>query len=679
MASEPPGLGRGRGNRGGGRGGGAPGRGGGEGDPPGEDEGEGDPPPSGSAGDVTFTPAAPSFGPIPAGTPDVRSVLIQNSGPEAATVSLGAAAEFSLVNARQIEAGGELELFLEYVTSAAGSHSDALTAVGVTSGVELGAASISGVTIDALSASAASVSCGSATVGASKATAFYITNATGSEVSVAVGAGDFTVTPGTVPSTGVATQILVTFTPTADGAREATVTVGDDLEVALSGTGVAEAEEPLAGDDLTTVTTDGGDEAADATRYKVYVPSHETQLTMGEGPGSESSTSRAFTSVDGFGLDTDENFYVHARDGRFYARAGGDVFIQADGAGGGFAQLHQKHEDGAALLSSAGSAYVIGEGGVMINGGLDLWWDDEDDFDQKPDTAWIDGWGAAFVALDIVVGALLAKDAIASYAEDRKSTPPVKQFLEIVGAVGATAAPIVGFSSLVGAPLPGTTIFGQAGVSIFSPAFTVVYGLAGLGLVSTFPTLYGVIDSTVWAGDDVNVTGATGSVNVSAGTAINLHAHSSSGGEVTIEASTAQHQVGGAVNVLGKTIAIGSALPDAAKPQTQTIELGAGNELTITVGLAKITMSADGSIELACGTTNTLSLTPSGIEVAGTKIDLAAQKAALALDPAKAVLKFGSADVVKATPTGTTVQSGGTKLDVKAAGVTHTGTMHKLG
>ncbi|WP_437768844.1 choice-of-anchor D domain-containing protein [Sorangium sp. So ce281] len=583
-----------------------------------------DVPSTSSSSALTFSPNPLGFGPVPAGEAAVQVVVVRNGTSEAANLAIDAsAAEFSIASGpTTVDAGQVAELFLQYRSAAEGTHAGTLTATGLSG--ELGRCSLSGTTIPSLTIDPGAIAFGDVPVGQTRVDSFFVTNATGSDVNLelisGVG-GTFTLSPSTVRSTAVPTLIAVTYVPDDVGAAQATIRLSDALTASLSGNGIV-PEEP---DDVNLVA---------AQRFKVEVPFDHARLFLGA--GVTSSPAGTFSNVDGCGLDADSNIYLSARTGRIFAQAGTDVFLQADGGidGDGFAQLHQQGSDGKAILSSNGATYVAGKRGVVISAGVKVGRKNGDSFDESaPDTDKIDNWTKFFAAVDVVVATKLAYDAIRSYLDDRKSTPPYKQCIEFVAAGIASTAPFVGVLGAAG-KIPGITMFGAGGISIFSPAYTAVYGVGGLALVSLFPTMFGLIDATIWAGDDVGITAATGSVKVFGSESVNVH----SAKEVSIEASTNKHKDGGEIKLMGKSISIGSDVDSAKAPETSQIKMGA-QSLEIRIGVGFITMNAQGHIELGTGD-NKITIGPEGIKLDANCVTASGGASKLELSDRKTQLAF---------------------------------------
>ncbi|WP_437800098.1 hypothetical protein [Sorangium sp. So ce693] len=578
--------------------------------------------PTSSSGSLTFSAAALRFGPVPAGAADVSVVVVQNGTDEAVSLALDpGTAEFSVLSdTTTVDAGQEAELFLQYQSAAEGTHRATLTATGQSG--ELGRCALSGTSIPSLAIEPGAIAFGDVPVGQRRVEVLFVTNATGSDVELVLSpesGGTFTISPAKVPSTSVPTVIAVTYVPDAIGPAQATLRLsGSPLSASLSGAGVDPG-------DIEFVD-------ANAQRFKVEVPFDHARLFLGAGvPSSPAGT---FSNVDGCGLDADSNIYLSARNGRILAQAGGDVFLQADGgeAGDGFAQLHQQGSSGKAILSSNGTAYVAGKGGVTISAGLKVKRDDGATFDSTPDTGAIDALAITFTVFDMLVASKLAYDAVQSYREDRAETPRRKQFLEIAGAAVACSAPVFGALG-VATVVPGVTLFGAGGISIFSPAYTVVHGVAGLALVSMYPAIFGLVDATIWAGDDVGITAATGSVKVFGSKSVNVH----SAEKVSIEASTNKHQKGGTIELMGNKFSI-VGIENTAPPTPSQIKMEA-QSLEIRIGAGFITMDAQGNIELGTGD-NKITIGPQGIKLNANRITASGGASRLRLAEEQAMLRF---------------------------------------
>ncbi|WP_438035887.1 choice-of-anchor D domain-containing protein [Sorangium sp. So ce204] len=582
-----------------------------------------DVPSTSSSSALTFSPNPLGFGPVPAGEAAVQVVVVRNGTSEAANLAIDAsAAEFSIASGpTTVDAGQVAELFLQYRSAAEGTHAGTLTATGLSG--ELERCSLSGTTIPSLTIDPSAIAFGDVPVGQTRVDSLFVTNATGSDVNlelISVVGGTFTLSPSTVRSTAVPTLIAVTYVPGDVGAAQATIRLSDALTASLSGNGIV-PEEP---DDVNLVA---------AQRFKVEVPFDRARLFLGA--GVTSSPAGTFSNVDGCGLDADSNIYLSARTGRIFAQAGTDVFLQADGGidGDGFAQLHQQGSDGKAILSSNGATYVAGKRGVVISAGVKVGRKNGDSFDESaPDTDKIDNWTKFFAAVDVVVATKLAYDAIRSYLDDRKSTPPYKQCIEFVAAGIASTAPFVGVFGAAG-KIPGITMFGAGGISIFSPAYTAVYGVGGLALVSLFPTMFGMVDATIWAGDDVGITAATGSVKVFGSESVNVH----SAKEVSIEASTNKHQTGGTIALKGNKFSI-VGIENTVPPTPSQIKMGA-QSLEIRIGAGFITMDAQGNIELGTGD-NKITIGPEGIKLDANRVTASGGASRLRLSDEQAMLRF---------------------------------------
>ncbi|AUX21282.1 uncharacterized protein SOCEGT47_017630 [Sorangium cellulosum] len=621
---------------------------------------------TGRASSLTFSPAALRFGPVPAGAADVRVVVVQNGTDEAVSLALDpGAAEFSVLgDATTVDAGQEAELFLQYQSAAEGTHRVALTATGQSG--ELGRCALSGTTIPSLTIEPGAITFGDVPVGQSRVEVLFVTNATGSDVELVLSpesGGTFTISPANVPSTSVPTVIAVTYVPDAIGPAQATLRLsGSPLSASLSGAGVDPG-------DIEFVD-------ANAQRFKVEVPFDHARLFLGA--GVTSSPAGTFSNVDGCGLDADSNIYLSARNKRIFAQAGGDIFLQADGGeeGDGFAQLHQQGSDGKAILSSNGTAYVAGKGGVTISAGVKVKREDGGTFDSTPDTGTIDTLAITFTAFDMAVACKLAYDAVQSYLEDRADTPRRKQFLEIAGAAAACAAPVLGGFG-AGGVVPGVTLFGAGGISIFSPAYTVVHGVAGLALVSMYPAIFGLIDATIWAGDDVGITASTGAVKVFGGKSVNVH----SAEEISIEASTNKHKDGGTIELKGKAIKIGSGAGSATEPRTSVVFLEAAEVLRIDVGAIDVgATEAEGIIELGVGD-NRISITHDGIEITAKKFSVFAGKSYLELSDKDLTLNFKDGGQLVLDQECAALERGGAGAVILSQGkavLQHTGTSRLL-
>ena len=75
------------------------------------------------------------------------------------------------------------------------------------------------------------------------------------------------------------------------------------------------------------------------------------------------------------------------------------------------------------------------------------------------------------------------------------------------------------------------TVLGQYGVTV-TPAYLAMYGLCGASMVSLFPAIFGLADTTVMAVDDVAVQAILGTVNITGGSEVSIRAHGPDGIEI---------------------------------------------------------------------------------------------------------------------------------------------------
>ncbi|MEC7523656.1 MAG: hypothetical protein VYE22_27485 [Myxococcota bacterium] len=633
---------------------------------------------------ASLSPSSATLGPVPLGTSAVAQLVATNEagGPPVSARVTGDG--FALLAEVTVAPCESATVYVEYAASSEGEHRGTLELVEQGTSTVVASASLSGTTTASLSVGASSLDFGSVLVGATGVTTLSVTNSTGASLTLSP-AAPFTVDPTQLPSTGIPQQLFVRFDPTAATAYSASLAIGSET-VTLSGTGIEDSDaEALEAAASAQATADAAADAtqytstsdtAGSTRYKVEVPYDTSRLYLGRGV----SDSSLQTYIDGCGLDTDSNVYLHARSGRLFGKAGDDIVLWSDGGSDDDSHvwLHN-NGSGSSILSSRGTSYLSGEGGVVVTAGLPL--DGSGSGIAKaPDTAVIDTMATIFTALDIAVGVGLAVDAIKSTKDDWDSSGYGKRGLEIFGSIVAAGAPIVGICGAAGA-LPGATIFGAAGVSIFSPAYTAIYGVGGIGLISLYPTMFAVIDATIWAIDDVNITGSTGNVNLNAGSEINVHASSSSGGKVAIEASTNAHGLGGAVTVHGGDITIGSSAGVAlTTPITQSMSLGAVSVeheavtgYTITLGASEISIDALGVIKLKAGPQQLVLSPTAGISITATNtVSVGAPTASLELSAGKAELTAAAA-TLEASGTQIKMKQGASELGLAAAKITAKG------
>jgi len=344
---------------------------------------------------------------------------------------------------------------------------------------------------------------------------------------------------------GNSVTFQVTFEPSRAGAHSATLTAATQNEgsdsAALSGTGVPVEQGEVTSDDdddddedtsTASERIDANDDSSETNRYyKVYVPKPETTLNLGH------PHDLRYIKVQGFGIDTVKDGYLNAC-GKVGIQADKELYIQS------VTKSVQSTALGDQVIAAGGSAYLLGQGGVLIaTSGADPVGNDDDLMptggDAIDDAKAVSAATTVFTAFDAVVaGTSIVK---AGY-EMKKSpdSPSWKDFGGVVAALGGCVTSSLGFlagvsSSMASAAPPGVSVYGHTGVLLATPMFGGFYAGAGMVLGSLYPLLLGCVDAEVLGIRNATVTSMKG--------AATLHGWKNaavvSEGEVSISANSA--------------------------------------------------------------------------------------------------------------------------------------------
>lgn len=351
---------------------------------------------------------------------------------------------------------------------------------------------------------------GTLLLGASNPKVIPVTNRTDANATITI-TSDYTVTPTTVPASAGPMNVTVTFTPTAVGDRIGSLkaTVGQlEAETTLTGVGTEESDNEEVGElGVTSVeTSDGG--GGTNTTYKVHVPSQTTAMHLG-------AAVSPFPSLDGFGLRTEGKGLLQANSHIGINSTTGDVRVQAQSDDGTVLTV----SGGNSIFAAKGSAYLVGDGGVLVTTALNVETSVGTNGIPNPAdmTTGSNVAAGVFAALDGLVALASAARAIKTTSWSEWGTTNKRGRAAIgAGAVSAGAALFATFlagNSVGGAaggdpwvPVPGVTVYGHAGVLLGTPGFGGFYSAAGLVLASVFPIMMGM-DSEILGLRSAGVTG----------------------------------------------------------------------------------------------------------------------------------------------------------------------------
>ena len=456
-----------------------------------------------------------------------------------------------------------------------------------------------------------------------------LTNSGESAVSVAAGTGTFAWSAGTVPAksgeTDGALTVTVTFCPTSTGAKSGSLAAGS-ATVGLSGEGVDAAIGQVAETDMQQAS---GSSAATLNRYRIEIPTFNTNFVMGRGSELSGKETR-----HGFGLRTDKHFFVRTG-ANIVMQSLGDTLIQSNPSGdvsddnpGSLYALAK----GNAVVAGAVSANLISPGGTLISGGFgSLSLEDSDgtrdvanltDGSDGVDTlldnrnlaaAVVSGFDALVAASAAVYGGVgTVRTAIDTAGKPSKGTGIAATVAGITGVlVGAAGSVLSTMGAIPGAsPVSGTTIFGASGVVLGSTGFSGFYSLAGLVNVSVYPMTLGV-DPLILGMKSIALH-AVSSLDAMAGRKAHLHGRTSTrvtSGEGVVAMGTVKIDAG--------TILIGQ---DADVPVTTEITLDASGGAA--PGTNSLQLKNDGTLSIETLTKveitvggHTIKVEPTGISI----------------------------------------------------------------
>src|SRR5262249_34738314 len=155
-------------------------------------------------------------------------------------------------------------------------------------------------------------------------------------------------------------------------------------------------------------------------------------------------------------------------------------------------------------ITSAGSTYLIGKGGVYVAAG---WGDDivvaDGGTSSPPDTNASDtvtssanNAAIGFRLLDALLALGCFLEGASHLNTNRKRGDYAAQLgvavLDGVAITGALLCSAVGSIGMAAGVIPGVSIFGKGGILMGTPSFGSIYALGGLVLGSLYPFMIGV-------------------------------------------------------------------------------------------------------------------------------------------------------------------------------------------
>lgn len=333
---------------------------------------------------------------------------------------------------------------------------------------------------------------------------------------------------------------------------------------------------PIASVEVSGTDTDGdGTVSASETKttYKVHVPSSETRMHLG-------AAVAPFPNLDGFGIGTAGKGLLRATGNIGINSSSGHVLLQAQADDKSILTV----SGGNSVFAAKGSAYLVGDGGVLVTTALNASTKVGSDGLPNPDdmTAGSNKAALIFAAFDGFVAAASAGRAL--YTTPWKEYKSAKGKAQIgVGLVSAGSALFATFlagNSVGGGaggtpliPVPGVTVYGHAGVLVGTPGFGGFYAAAGLVLSSVFPVMIGM-DAEILGLRSTAITG--------------LNATVTGWKAATVES-------GGKVEVTAKDEIAIEVKPSGSATSSMTLE---DEKLTIIVGKYAVTINASTGIEI---------------------------------------------------------------------------------
>ncbi|MEM9191238.1 MAG: hypothetical protein AAGF12_18850 [Myxococcota bacterium] len=446
-----------------------------------------------------------------------------------------------------------------------------------------------------------SLNFGTVTSGATNTLTVTVTNPTNSNVSVSCGS-PFTCSPATVPANG-STTVSVVYTASGNTTHSGTLSFsGQPSTVGLSGTSTTSAAEALSSSETSDRTEDGLDNPT-VNRFRLHVPTKNTQLIMGKRFAGTTGN-----SYDGFGLSTEGDIFINAfgSSSDLFLQGTKDVLLQSS-EGSTFTLAK-----GDNVVAGAGSANMMSGGGVLIVAGhgeepVAANGTDPPDIQGIKDLQASRGTAAAiFTAFDASVAFGSAIRGAYGIWQGGMETARHKKLQTALSGMAAVAGVVGGSFSASGA-FPGSVVYGAGGVMLASPAFSGFYSIGGLVLMSTYPFLFGV-DAEVYGLNTANLTSLVDtnvssrkSTTVDSGDHVKIHAGGTTGGTGKIGMQAHEVNVGlpytGAPTIRTRKVTLGTVNPlnrVALDDNAGAVTLDAAQKMELTVGLWKIEVTPTG-------------------------------------------------------------------------------------
>ncbi|MEZ4232883.1 MAG: hypothetical protein R3B89_27135 [Polyangiaceae bacterium] len=432
---------------------------------------------------------------------------------------------------------------------------------------------------------------GTVLVGETEVKSFTVTNHASSSATLTLekqvetdDTSAYSLSPTSVPATGVPVAVTLTFAPTAAEHYSANVSsrIGE-LEVALGVRGKGSLDTVEEGAVQQTFSDDPGAlQPSAATRFSVFVPEYSSRLNMGKPSPADAGANPI--RINGIGLATTQKVLLNAcgtlDDSEIGIQANGNVYIQSNEAD------VLSLSDGNNVVAAGGAAYVLGDGGVLIattvDGPTSKGDDDFPNADLSGDSSPLTAAGAAgafFSAADAFIALCGALRAGRYLTLDSKSG--LSKIAAVAAGVTGLTASVISAVGASPAALPAVTIYGHAGVLVGTPGFGGFHCAAGLALTSAYPIMGG-LDCEIFGLHGVKVTGRETSLQSLVETTVKSH------GKVTISADGKSPPY-----IPGATAIAGELVGEVEVTGKDNVKLFGGNTYNILIDNLGVDMYAE--------------------------------------------------------------------------------------